>query len=302
MLTWIGVVLLLAGAVAAFVKGVKKDQPWGKPVLGTCALGVPLAFLGVLFYYLIVVLLAAVVIAYVKGVKKEKEWGRSVIAVCTIVIVILVAGNALIGGPSGPTRGQIRKAVAQDLQYARAEMVYLGRHIAKSYPDSKILLITPPASWGLAPQRSEHVLNCLKEGLDERGLVAASEQMPAPVPSATSMPLPADQMALSVEFLDGVMAKHPECNVILSLVNLPLAFKETKLAAMPAEERPAVILALDMPQPDVAEHIRSGRVAALVTMKHVVTYGRQEDAPRDVEQAFKKRYVLITAGNLSEMP
>jgi len=302
VLTWIGVVLLLAGAASAFMKGVKENQPWGKPVLAACAVGVPLAFLGVLFYYLIVVLLAAVVIAYVKGVKQEKEWGRPVITVCTIVIVILVAGNALVGGPRGHSRGQIKRAIARDLEYRRAEMVYLGRHVAKNYPDRKILLITLPVSWGFGQERRDCVVRSLEEGLDGRSALAATEQMPVPTPSATSMPLPPDQMSLSVEFLDGAMAKHPECGVILSFVNLPFAYKETKLAAMPADKRPVVILALDMPQPDVAEHIRAGHVAVLVTTKQVVTYGREDDVPRDVEEAFKKRYLFITAENLSEMP
>jgi len=300
MLNWAGVVVLIVGAALAYRKGVKEGKPWGKPVVGACVAGVLAAVAGLLYYYLVLGLLVAVLFAYIKGVRQHKEWGRPLLTACTIAVVVLAVGRFVLPRSRGTGRGETRQAIERELAYVRAQMVYLGRYLAEKYPRRNVLLLVPKPTYDYERKRNDVAARSLEEGLDVRLTLAAREEIAMPEEAGAG--LPAEEKMVDAAALDALAQKYGNCDLIVTLVNLPYDYEKTKLSKMPQDARPLIVVAAEKARVGLAELIRSGHVAAAVVPQPVVRYDPDEDVPGDVEKAFKSRYLLVDAENADQIP
>lgn len=120
-------------------------------------------------------------------------------------------------------------------------------------------------------------------------------------PLETSNPeLPLYETMKSDDF-DRLQQKFPEADVFVSLVGLPSDAMRMKMIRQggPGKKPALLLIGLgEVPRRQLAEAIRSGRVAGAITLR-TEQIDSDRLAPRNPEEAFALRYRLITLENVA---
>ena len=120
-------------------------------------------------------------------------------------------------------------------------------------------------------------------------------------PLETSNPeLPLYETMKSDDF-DRLQQKFPEADVFVSLVGLPSDAMRMKMIRQggPGKKPALLLIGLgEVPRRQLAEAIRSGRVAGAITLR-TEQIDSDRLAPRNPEEAFALRYRLITPENVT---
>lgn len=99
---------------------------------------------------------------------------------------------------------------------------------------------------------------------------------------------------------DEIVFDNPEANLILSLVGLPVNWKQMLFWVMEDSKRPKLVITNGQVF-DLYDPIIQGYINAVVHHKPASEYNSQDDVPYDVTEAFEKRYLLIDADNIAEI-
>ena len=98
---------------------------------------------------------------------------------------------------------------------------------------------------------------------------------------------------------DAMLKRHPECNLIISLIGLPMDVENMEI--WDAEETPETpkpkIALMDANIYNLKAAISSGIVIGTVTYSPAAKYDESKP-PADIKQAFDKRFLLVTPENV----
>jgi hypothetical protein len=168
----------------------------------------------------------------------------------------------------------------------------VGKFIAKNIPNAKVLLIE---NEDFKKSKYEQALiTALKEGMGNNNvdvvalkiLNSDSEMSPSP--------------ATSRDF-DAIIGANSSINVIVSAIGLPSDNDKMKLWKMPKAKRPELIIINSSVNglTKLAPAVKKGIVSAVVIInpKAKLVAGT---SPSKLEDAFKKRYILVDKNNLAE--
>ena len=98
---------------------------------------------------------------------------------------------------------------------------------------------------------------------------------------------------------DAMLKRHPDCNLIVSLLGLPMDVENMEIwyvEETPETPKPKIAL-MDANIYNLKAAIQSGTVIATVTYSPSAKYDESK-APEDPQQAFDKRFLLITPENV----
>lgn len=183
----------------------------------------------------------------------------------------------------------------------------LGRYLARNASGSKALIITHD-------ENSENTLldatlNGLREGLGEKVKIAAID---SPVPTSTkgksaesgkTKISPERMLYLSRKMesgkFDQVIAKHPECNLIISLISLPKDANKIHILSLKPEKRPKLAL-LSSDISLMKDRISQGEINAAVITRPAYVPDKKK-LPKDIESIFDRRYLLVTPDNIKSL-
>ena len=173
----------------------------------------------------------------------------------------------------------------------------VGQHLAEKYPGSRALVITDGSN---PPNKSqEQLLEGLKQGIGSAISIESAEGLP--IDRKTQKPeeyRPMEEM-MSAALFDKLIAMHPNCNMIISLIGLPYDVPNMGLWKMSEASRPKVaLLTGDIHQLKTA--IMAKYIIAAVSMRPDLK-NIEEKAPADPKKAFDIRYLLITPENVDKI-
>ncbi len=246
--------------------------------------------------------------------KKGNKQGMMVAAPCAILAVVLAVGGLLISGNSTP---KLAKALNR---YSYACGQTLGKHLVEHHSGSRLLLLVEPTFGG---DESDILQVAIEEGLKASigsdliwaGTVPVdpppayverakkfSQQGPPPYPEN---PIPYEMRGYEGWFSSGYLAKllaehEGTYDVLVSAVGLPRNFPRSRLVKNgDLPETIAVLNAHGMPMRGL---VKSGIIDTVVAVKPSVNPWKDvSSAPHDLDEAFAKRFILVTQENLDEM-
>jgi hypothetical protein len=214
-----------------------------------------------------------------------------------LLIVVIICGGAVLYKTGMFGGDESKKLIENEMKFAEATAVILGRDIAATYPNSKVLIVTGPNFE--KNTRTMKLIDGLKAGL---GSAAQCEiDFPEPKVKDPNMPedgFPIEEMMKAGDF-DAILAKHPDCTMVVSVIGLPRDAEKMTVWQKPADERPKfALLSGDIHQYQNA--IKSGAIVAAVTYCPGVKFS-EDPAPEDPKAAFDLRYLLVTPKNVDEL-
>ena len=250
---------------------------------------------------LIVMLVAAAGMIF--GLSKQKSgasWGKPVAILCAIIALGCALANIFTGG--GPGMDEI---VDIELKYQEIAGQKLGQHLAKTYPGEDALVILDPAK-----QKSDQryaLLEGLKEGLGNKVTVAKEvypeipqkfiEEFMGDVPpeEQDESMLPPTEYWLTPSLFDNIVAEHGKnVDMVITCIGLPNNPGAMEFWSM--NPRPKLVIASGGVY-ELKRAIAQGAVAAAVSYNPSMVYD-QKAPPSDLDEAFDKRYLLITPENV----
>ena len=180
-------------------------------------------------------------------------------------------------------------------EFEQAKMKVLAKLVGEKYVGSKTLVITADRLPGMSEEEAAAVLQTVKEALAGKAEVAAVEKVEWALDKGNV------RLKLNSGIMDKLVAAHPECTLVVSLVGLPHDYEE--LASLKAEDGPVFILANQIRQidnDDLKRLMQEGRVAACVTLKSgwAHRWRRNPAMPPTAEKAVQQRYNLVTPDNI----
>lgn len=249
--------------------------------------------------------------------KSGKALGRVIAFGCALLAV----GLAVVGLRSND---QATPALAKSLnRYSYAAGDVLGRHLAENYAGSRALVLVQPTWSGEEPDILQVAIEeGLKHGMGSSlklvdvvpvdpppGYIeqVRNSQMPGmePPSGAAADWIPAlareHNRWFSSTYLAALLAsREGTFDVLISAVGVPGDFAKSR--GLKSSDLPETIAVLNPPDRSMSRLVDSGVVDALVVMKPSVNPWKDaNEAPADVDEAFEKRFLLVTAENLKEM-
>jgi hypothetical protein len=211
----------------------------------------------------------------------------------------------------------LRKLCGGDpLTHREVAMEYLGRYLASQYPGKKVVVLSNPFSQESGHPREIYQfekagLRGLKRGLGKSVAIEAvvfPELKPGFVEDhgsvfidpQTTTPL---SYVVTDEALDKIAGAHPQAELLVSLIGLPLNVKQTE-AWKSANPTKFALLLPDLrivgDEDAIRDAISSGKIAAMVMNKPGAP---AEDQPisKDSRMEFDRRFLLVNRDTIDRL-
>ena len=223
-------------------------------------------------------------------------WGRPLAGLLGILTLTLgiVKMVVIINSPA-----KLRENIVKKEQgYLESAAAFLGDYISTNHPGAKILLITGPET---EQDKKQHkvIIELLEKGLAERSSIVATES-----PIFSSMEALTGNKAISAEepiftalSFDLMVERHPNCNLIVSLIGLPSDQNEMRLWFMDPEKRPKLIVVLGNPY-ELKNAIEAGYISAMITLNPKYISDLEKELPKNYKKRFFQRFLLINRENI----
>lgn len=174
---------------------------------------------------------------------------------------------------------------------------YLATYLAKKTKNkSKALIIFRELS-ELQQKKNESLLEALKKGFNEKININAVERIGKLLKWNPSKSEIQKSISLSVEEFENIIAKHPECNTIISFVGVPKKHKQ--LTFWEGKNAPDFAVITDSIYTLGAPVTQGKIIAAIIINPDKRTVSSSKN--KSLEDAFKENYLMLTNENLVEI-
>ena len=212
------------------------------------------------------------------------------VVVCAIMILVKNLGS-----------GDTKKLIENEMRFARSTTVILGRKLAEVKPGANVLIVVEDDT--AQNPRQDTLIAGLREGFGSAitnvTIKSPPVQKPKGGPEDYSMPM---MELMKADDFNKLFDQNRSCNLIITMIGLPYDFPKLNLWKQ-FEQDPKKTPLLCLMNADISmmyPAIKSGLVPAAVTHNPDARY-TEEAAPVDPQQAFDKRYLLITTENVDEI-
>ena len=232
---------------------------------------------------------------------KGVAWGRPVAGLFG-VLALVMALSRILYDLTGCEKDKRQSAIlGKELRYTDAQFQYLGDYMKRKFANHTVLLIASPKIAGsneYADDRLDTIKSALKEAFDGRLTISRTVHLESPE-GQDGMP-PMFETMFTAEAFNDIVTDNSEATLILSLVGLPMNWKEMTFWQLEDEKRPKLVLTNGQVY-ELYDPIIQGYVNAVVHYNPSSEYNFQDDVPSDVTEAFKKRYLLIDSDNIAKI-
>lgn len=232
---------------------------------------------------------------------KGVAWGRPVAGLCG-VMALIIALSRILYDLTGCEKDKRQNAIlGKELQYTAAQFQHLGEYMQRKFANHSVLVIASPRMTGAneyADERLDTIRDSLKDAFDGRLTISGTVHLKAPE-MENGMP-PMFETMFTAEAFDEIVADNPDVDLILSLVGLPMNWKEMEFWQMSDEKRSKLIVTNGQVF-ELYDPIIQGYVNAVVHYNPASQYNFQDDVPSDSTEAFEKRYLLIDSDNIAKI-
>lgn len=242
-----------------------------------------------------------------KDPKAKTKSDNSSRPMAVILLLIITASTVAILIRSANTDNEDEQAVSDESFCARASGYVLGRHLARTLPGYKALIITHGSN------AENELLDASMDGLREGiGTKIAISAIDSPLPATSTVnPPEGEKSKISPERMlylsrkmqsnnfDQLIAKHSDCNLIISLIGLPKDANKMAILNIKPEKRPKLAL-LYYNISMMKDRIAQGDISAAVIGRPDYVPGKNK-LPKNIELAFDKRFLLVTPENVKNI-
>lgn len=257
-------------------------------------------------------LMAAALIGMIACAKKQNTNPKAKPAAIALLILVIICAIIILHQTDIIGSGSTARLIENEMKYAGFSTEILGRYLAEKYPNSKALLIVDKAFE--ENERQKVMIESLKKGLDNKITIVTmaspcegvTEEYPVDEmdtsppegeePGAMTPPLM--ELVTAADF-DAIIKKNSGCDMIISLVGLPMDVQNMVIWQMPDETRPKVAL-VSSDIFNLKSAILSKAIVAVVAYSPQAVFDESK-VPSDPQKAFDRRYLLITPENVEEI-
>ena len=251
---------------------------------------------------ILIMIIAA--IGMIFGLSKQKAgqtWGKPLAIVCAIVALVVALAQIMTSGGGASAEG-IRD---RELKYANISAQYLGEYLAENHAGAKaVMIVEPSETEGL--KKSEALSKGLEKGVGGAIEIVAIEtpsipadMRPATTPDGSPAPLPPREVWFTAQAFNQIVEKYEgKVDLVVTMMGLPGTQQLGRLNIWGMDD---VKLAIgDGSVYELYRQIKNGKIVAAVSYNPDATYD-EEMPPRDLEEAFNKRYLLVTPQNVEQL-
>jgi len=224
---------------------------------------------------------------------KGVAWGRP-LAGFFGVVALSMAFTAIYLQFKGDDvmRGQMRE---KESQYQFIAMKAFGAHLATMHPGSKALLVMPPTNQ-YNKTRQEAILAGLNAGFGNHIAILEKVELGA------GEEMIATEAFMSAKEFDDLYRAYRACDLMISLIGLPMDYQNMRIWKMKDNERPKLaVVHPPLTEQAVQAFIHQGLISVALSANPAVMYNPNDPVPKDEKEAFDKRFLLIHAQNLEAM-
>ncbi len=221
--------------------------------------------------------------------------------IALVLALIIIASTIAILVRLANQDSKVEQPVSEELFNARISGVMLGRYLARTSAGSNALIITHD-------ENSENSfldasLDGIREGLGVKVKITAID---SPIPAAAATLNEKNKMSpekmlyrtrkVQSNSFDKVIAKHPECNLVISLIGLPKDANKMSIFTMKPEKRPKLAL-LSCNISMMKDRISQGDITVAVIKRPDYVPGKNKIS-KNIEVEFDKRFLVVTPESL----
>jgi hypothetical protein len=223
----------------------------------------------------------------------------AIISVAFIGVMIALVCMLVSARPK-PAHDASEDILARERIFARVSTRILGRHLADLAPGAKALVVSEKP---MSPATLKPLLDGLGDGLAEgmgKPATIAAVDSPAQDLAADATPEGIDD-AMAGPFcaaqLDAIIARHPDCRLIVSLSGMPTDYSDMAIWTEDPALRPIVAVAMgDVPM--LRNAILGHAIHAAVLPRPDAGTDTLASDPQDI---FDQRFLLATPDNIEEL-
>ena len=247
------------------------------------------------------------------GLSKQKAgamWGRPLAIICALIALGCALASILKGGGAESNR---LVDIDRRLQEVCGEK--LGLHLAEAHAGAKAIILVEPTASGATPTPSP-LLDGLRKGMGTAitiveevapevpgGAQAATMNEAQPMPDAAgggqagAAALPPLEFWFTSKIVDGIINDYKgKCDMVITTIGLPSDVRNMKFWTM--KERPKLVLAKGSVY-DLRKAIEGEAVVAAIAFNPTPT--EFDRVPKDLDEAFDLRFILVTPENQSSV-
>jgi hypothetical protein len=235
------------------------------------------------------------------GKKRKKD--ELTTPVCMAFLFILLIGAVTFLVKSMTSGGNQERKADYAISYTRISALVLARHLAKTAPGSKVLVIVDDKLDDDVHAKAR--MDGLKAGLGDSLSIVAVDSLAKPdtlssmdKPMAPERRIHLRKKSMASQF-DELLSKYPECNLVISFIGLPQNPGDMAIWSKPPETRPRFAL--------LRSDIRTYQDAILATAICAAVIARPDvepnmvKPPKDPQAAFDLQFLLVTPENAAEL-
>ncbi len=238
-------------------------------------------------------------------------WARPVAAafgVIAVAIAMFTIYRTQFGRPN------TIEFIKKDAAYQRVAHKRVAELIARKHPQARILLVQYEYQEEVVNDEKPRsiVRDAIMKGLEEglAGTDASIVKIASVRREFEDYEEVVDQRhahlrrtgdELSAHKLDTLMEQNPECNVVLLLTGLPQDMKRMDFWERDDEERPTLYITGSVMLGELVKTIEQGYIGGILHSKPGNSNYFEEPVPEDEDEAFNRRYILVTAESMDEL-
>jgi len=247
-----------------------------------------------MFYVINGVVMFLALVGMIVCLKKQAELAPAKPLGIVLLVVVIGCGLAVINRFSSSKQQTVEQLVSLEESYQRVADEQLGRWLAERHAGTSVLVIMPEKNPTAAMQAR---VAAFKAGL--KGSLGIEDLVAIEVEDSTGSLSPMEQMA--ARHFDALLERYPYCTMVVSFIGLPSDFAKMKAWELKPDRRPRFILPLDAPIPgDLRKMLAQLEVLAAVVRRPDAIIDRTP-VPEDLQMAFDRRFLLISAENVQEL-
>lgn len=241
---------------------------------------------------------------------KRAEWGKTLTIGCAIAIILLTVWTNLFR-TSNVNEAQIRI----ENKYQEIQATVLANNLATMYSGKgKCLVIHEPVYSEETTRRVERLIKGFKNGFQNR----VTEIRPVPIKEIVKGPngaMEEDMMAFQAKDFNRVIKENSDCDMMILLVNLPYSeaeiFEMDPFLMIEDPDQPGRWIK-DPKKDYPLVGVFNGFIGNSETLFHDQLLGAmsmwrpnptidEKPVPDDVQEAFNKRYLVVTKNNIEDV-
>lgn len=244
-----------------------------------------------------VIVLIGAFIGMISFSKKQRNYPNAKIGAFVSFVVIIICCYTLLS-ELGILGSKSEAIIKNEIRYRSSICYVLGKKIAAKYPGKKVLVILRAPAHGESDATSEAMKESFNEAMEGSGCNITYDYLDLAEKRDDGSYY--YNSVITGDKYNEVLEKNSGAEVVVSLTDLPNDPDEISSMSvweMEDDKRPALYLTFgDINM--LGGAIVAGLLDGLVIWKPGTKYSR-ETAPSDLEEAFNKRYVLVTKDNVS---